>query len=111
MLPVFGTLVGLALVWFSSRWEHQTKVAATLLAAIPIALWVVIGPVLAVRGEGGSFGLSQALLSGGHAPFIAMAVATALLNLCPLGAAAVLAHRLNGDIASTQPDRPRAGES
>ncbi len=38
LLPVFGPLVGIVLMWASPRWHRDQKVMATLLACLPLLL-------------------------------------------------------------------------
>ena len=47
LLPVIGPLIGLALVWLSSRWTRQQKAIGTSVALLPLLLavpFILAGP-------------------------------------------------------------------
>jgi hypothetical protein len=49
VLPVFGPIVGLVLVWVSAQWTRTQKLVGSALASMPV-LWLVVA-VLLIRNS------------------------------------------------------------
>jgi hypothetical protein len=53
VVPIIGPIVGLVLVWASTRWTHREKKVATLLTVLPVIV-LAIGAIglVSVRSDG-----------------------------------------------------------
>ena len=56
VLPIAGPLVGIALVWASTRWTRREKGIATLLTALPVVALALGAAGLIVSSSGGEPG-------------------------------------------------------
>ena len=53
VVPIIGPIIGIVLVWGSTRWTHREKTVATILTVLPVVVLAVgaIG-LLSVRSDG-----------------------------------------------------------